>query len=891
VERFRNSYHRALLLVLALAVAGPIGCTRKAAPTSAAKITLDLSSITKSSKVGALESEIEAIILNVTVKTSAGPQVIYRGWSGHDFGASTYPSPEFFLISDLQSGTAPLIQVLVVKNNETTGGMTFHYGKAQETLSGAEQTVTVPIAQVGSSVADGDGQIAGRYLTGSNVGPTGRLNIQYNPGDGTEMLIQRVDIINGWFRAFALEDVAMSYRLPDGTMLFGKPVSLTTAGVLTGDDPGTGGVNEAAANLRVRIPAHYGMRGSDSDPRELRGAARGIFGFFGPGATGKKICYDNTNMTIPYAYVAASGSTVLDWAPTAASPDSNDVYIEVANGATPIRGGVVGSTPDSTGLCTVTSQSRFQDYLSVNHTQIAHHDSALAFHGAFQEFWSGSALTQLDFSYSSSTIGLTWKYLPGTITESTAALQIVSGADVFVRVLPDGSSSSSSGEDDFRSGMDDGVACNRLTTIGFQKIGTELIGDATDLDHTLSIPIASTPWTDSVFTDAETDGRVQTIVCAFKQDAAGKIYWNEAAVYRQWGCSGCGGGGAPAKIGLSGNLVINDTKCSNAEVVLFDSSDNWSDSSQNTGVNINVSGSSGLDFELGGCGGSTIGSIITIPSGQNSAKIGIRPQSGSNGSYSFDDGGALTDLAGTIKVVPASAPTGFHIENAGGGALQGLVTSGTGSCKPLKVISVNSDGNSTNVNANIGVSLVAPAGVAFYSDSGCSSAISTIPITSGAYLSSPFYVKATTDGWKDIKVQYLGYSDGQSYDLVGTHGTQAAGPLVPLYFTLEVVDGAPTPIACEEIKIVARNGGDVVTNAPETYSGIEINLVSGSGALHVDNTCTSGSSVQNVNITSGFSQTAGNSLFYYSPGGSSTFRIDYTTSGNLYMGGGGQINY
>lgn len=136
-------------------------------------------------------------------------------------------------VLDLPRGSVVIQALLFSKlaypglsENDSDGGMQPYFAEQAIILDQAEQSVVLSLQTPKNFIT---GEVAGRYLSASNAGPTG--DVEYNikikshlPPIKLGKVMDKSYIINGWFQFFALrsDDVlGIEYLLADGTNVFG----------------------------------------------------------------------------------------------------------------------------------------------------------------------------------------------------------------------------------------------------------------------------------------------------------------------------------------------------------------------------------------------------------------------------------------------------------------------------------------------------------------------------------------------------------------------------------------------------------------------------------------------------------------------------------------------
>lgn len=285
-------------------------CTRPDMDQS--KVSISLPSKSTSGKVDAQGAEVLShVVINVT---GAGMNPFVFNWDKH---SSPVAPNEFFF--DFQQGSGRLVQVLAVYQDATTQAMSFYYGDTTADFNTSAVTLFINVSSLSSGYT-ASGKVAGRYLTAANSGPTGGVDITYTPPNRPPMIIERSFIYNGWFNLFGLSDVDMTYRLFDGTILFGGPVRLGDTAIFP---------NSSGRIVKLQMPLHLSERDGVDQPSE---PSFMIWGWFGASTftAGKYVCLDSVPSTLSEydKYGAAGTSLVLSsqssMAPTVSMFDPSD---------------------------------------------------------------------------------------------------------------------------------------------------------------------------------------------------------------------------------------------------------------------------------------------------------------------------------------------------------------------------------------------------------------------------------------------------------------------------------------------------------------------------------------------------------------------------------------
>ncbi len=323
------------LFIFSIMLATQPSCQRKSEDSQATSISISIPA-TNSSLV-ANASELEHVVINVS---GPGMDTMTQSWSKKSnafAGSNTLPSFSF----DVPQGTDRLIQALGVYKNTTTGSMDFYYGEVIQSLSTADASVNIPIAQVGTSSGI-EGQISGRYIAADNSTPTGIVNVNFTPPGRTPMIVMQQPIVAGWFNSFTLDGQKFNYTV-DGVSIFDGEKQLSDFSTM------------GAKVLVMKFPDYYYTKSAGAPIPELSHAHAEIRGFFGAGSsnTTNKVCYSTTNVALAgyiskswylanpsYPYVAANPSYV-SYAPS-------DTFSATGSSVT-MTGGNAGNSPCAAG--------------------------------------------------------------------------------------------------------------------------------------------------------------------------------------------------------------------------------------------------------------------------------------------------------------------------------------------------------------------------------------------------------------------------------------------------------------------------------------------------------------------------------------------------------------
>lgn len=471
-----------LLLTMML---GASGCTRSIKGENL-RLVIPFAK-TSNSTLGAGDYLKHAIV-NVQIPGAATPKVYEFDYEESPVAWGT---PVEITVSNVPSGPGIVVQFLGIFETASGASMLITYGDADVTVNPG--TTTVDITATPAGTVTKEGRVAGRYFNSSTGGPSGTVVAYFNPPNGKpKMAVDKFDMLGGYFNAFVLDNIPLTYiHLDSGITIF-------SAATLTSPD-----FNASASMLRVGIPARY-EREEKNGTSEIkpRVASDLILGFFknanGPSFSSYKACYAQANESIPgwyknYAAPILSGPIVANLA----SGGSSDMRVLGASGTS--------ETLDEWG----TSSNGSCDPQSSTALVLQHHlagnneESFAGFSAPFRMIdpfsgWGGTYVKQ-EYVTITPGISLTWDYMAGmgpTITGSG-----FNGVDILYKV--------SSGGGGGGGGRD--YSCNNLIEEGYQ-VSTSINSSAETYTFTHTNLNSSTYW------------QYQFAVCPFIETAGVKKY-------------------------------------------------------------------------------------------------------------------------------------------------------------------------------------------------------------------------------------------------------------------------------------------------------------------------------------------------------------------------------
>lgn len=393
---------KSLFLILSILLS--FGCTRQ---------TTGDASISLSSSIGSLASgdfKLTRIMVNVRGTGITSPVFyVWDGWAPDD---TILPAPATIELS-VPSGPDRLVQYLAVYSNDKDENL-FYYGDTIAALVSGTNDLTIVAEKMGSGSTLETG-IAGRYIRTDGSFPTGKVRLEFKPPNGRpNMIIDHSEIFGGWFSWFTFSDFGFTYTLVGTNEVLLDNVSATSLRP-TGD--GASG----PSTILVHVPEHFKDYGGMSCNINRLNAARSIiFGYFGPGAFGKKVCYLSTTPAATGIFTDSGGTcgSQIPWDITRISENSSNF------------GAVVGGYESSAISC---GEGLLDDKMRFPYEKLRY--------GGKDELMSEGPFTRLlanqgqsiyfDGSDDINNLKLNWGYAPG----STVGPGSVAGLDIYKKAF------------------------------------------------------------------------------------------------------------------------------------------------------------------------------------------------------------------------------------------------------------------------------------------------------------------------------------------------------------------------------------------------------------------------------------------------------------------------
>src|SRR6185312_12768970 len=342
-------------------VAITTSCTRATSNISTTQIAIpqSLSQHMMNSTTSATDPTAGQILSHVVINVTAldMPTPIVSIWDSCNGCATANTPPATFDVS-VPQGQNRLIQVIAVYQNSTTSAMSVYYGDVTQTLSSSVESAAITVTSVASGTVL-NGRVMGRYFTSSTGGPTGRVNVLFDPGNGKQkMLVDHDRIVNGWFHIMVLSGIALTYQVPDtGDVLWGGPVSMES---LIGSNPPSNSVAMAGVPVSLRQQNNNGVM--SYNPND---AAMFVWGYFAnspatataAAISSKAVCVDQTpgiqKLKVFTSTGVASGQPLLTV--TAGAMPAATALANISSPMSTIT--MAGGVANGTGSCTSISPS------------------------------------------------------------------------------------------------------------------------------------------------------------------------------------------------------------------------------------------------------------------------------------------------------------------------------------------------------------------------------------------------------------------------------------------------------------------------------------------------------------------------------------------------------
>lgn len=448
------------LLISLLASTILISCSRKTDDVAKFSIQLPSNIASLAGKNSKLYTFSNATVTHIAINIR-GPgidPVIVYSWDKHDACPSgnctglTITAPTEISL-DVSKGDNRLIQVLLVVEDSSSHAMDFLYSDQTVNLNESSVNVAIAPTSIGSSTG-AEGKIIGRYINSAGTGPTGPITGYFNPPNGKASM-QVVDgfMWGGWFEAFVLDGASFSYRSNKSNENIFENITLKQFDTLT-----------TASVARLHIPNYCRWDGNSTHSYNCdngKGTAGEdlIYGFFGPGASGKTAYYNNGVSSISQAYSTCTQSANVY------SCTGNITYSNTSatNSVYPVSSG--GTAVSSTSACSGTSVGVSCLMADASALATKGRDGTIGVKGPF--LVSNYGVINATQSAVGSPVTLTWQLLDGTF----GSVNDIDGVDVFYA-----NSIISRNLLRSNSSIGDLYSCNNLSSFGFNLFSGNVSG-------------------------------------------------------------------------------------------------------------------------------------------------------------------------------------------------------------------------------------------------------------------------------------------------------------------------------------------------------------------------------------------------------------------------------
>ena len=568
---FKRSYFLVVLLSLITSCTRPKEENKNALVNFSFPTTASSMSEKMSGKLSSLSAASSLVHVSISVSGPGIPGNVLFEWDHcRDCISAPLPPTQFELI--VPAGESRFFQVMTVY--EGNAGMIFKYGDSTTTIAGENATVAVPMSDL--TVGEiSTGRVSGRYLTGADVGPTGRVEIRYRPPGKPPMVVSEEQIINGWFSFFMLGGLDFEYYVKStGQTLWGGPVNLHSDLISPNLNPAYSSFNPTQTRMKMFVPVHKRYQNPAYDDEDLAHNVWGYYADSGNAAlvSSKKICVEPTSVTKLFKY--DNPGTILLSPIYKHNPTSSDfiglpTYAQLNNAASPYASYVIlgGKTFAAPNYCDGSpSGNENSDFIKVGLANIDGNgnDSLAGFRGVFKKPNSLLSISA-----------------PGA--NRTISGYLMPGTNILFSKIKAFKRQSTNHENRIET-----PDCNRLISQGFTFAGEDTTIATDVFDITTSI------------TDAEASAGVEVVLCpALATDILAPV----GAIHldRQW----LGYVGAPpyrlgvsAKVNATSVSNLTNGTCGQLEMKILDSNNMLTQFSTPKNVRLTVSGPTLSEFNF-----------------------------------------------------------------------------------------------------------------------------------------------------------------------------------------------------------------------------------------------------------------------------------------------------
>lgn len=286
-----------------------VACQRAAEEKTTLKLSLP--PVEKLSSSSATGCTVCLKFLAVNISGEGIASTIYAKKEHGDFSEEgTEISSEIEL--EVPVGKQRFFQV-VAAYSDSDEDIEIKYGTTTVDLTSSTNLVSLSITSLGEFKG---GHIAGRFLTGTNSGPTGVVNINLIPVPGLRAFtLFKTHITNGWFDFFASKNFEITYEMEGGGPLLSN--------IKLDDDFLPASLTSSSQVVRIVRPEDYDeFNGSTWSAKSDEDSDLVIGYFFAPGVSdpNKKVCKQSSPQTLN-RLSSDGGTTYMQYNPTGGAGD------------------------------------------------------------------------------------------------------------------------------------------------------------------------------------------------------------------------------------------------------------------------------------------------------------------------------------------------------------------------------------------------------------------------------------------------------------------------------------------------------------------------------------------------------------------------------------------
>ncbi|KYG65527.1 hypothetical protein AZI86_00155 [Bdellovibrio bacteriovorus] len=185
-----------------------LGCERNASNKS--RITLALPSelqerIEKSQVSTYTALKLHHVALQITAPDIVNPIRVILDSQGDNVALPSTIEVE------IPPGDNRLVQLIAAYAADESDSPWIYYGDVTQSLKKSIENITLPVYKLGGAGVTTMSRITGRFLTSTNAGPTGVLEMVYRPAGKPSMPVDKKPIYAGWFETSSFADVPVDY--------------------------------------------------------------------------------------------------------------------------------------------------------------------------------------------------------------------------------------------------------------------------------------------------------------------------------------------------------------------------------------------------------------------------------------------------------------------------------------------------------------------------------------------------------------------------------------------------------------------------------------------------------------------------------------------------------